>query len=105
MGEESEPQIPSPDGDVVADFLRSLEPAATVVTTNLDFRLDFNCQKGNHYARIRRGSGIGRRKDSGTGGQETYSYMGIAHVVAQKFGGYYASRWQEYQSNHACHYQ
>ena len=85
-------------------FLEGLSPATMIATTN-DFRLDFNCQKGNHYCRIRRGSGTGRRKDSGTEGQETYSYMGIAHVVANRYGGYYASRWNEYESNHVCHYQ
>lgn len=102
MGEGSEPQTPSPD-DVVADFLDTLEPATTVATTN-DFRIDINCQKGNHYIRQRKGSGIGRRKDSGNGGDETYRYLGIARIVAEERKGYYEARWQEYQSNHKCHY-
>lgn len=94
--------------DELDDLLNDLldgEDATTSPSVSVDFRIEINCQKGNHYMRTRRGSGNGRRKEKGSEGKETYRYDGPAEVVAGERKGYYGSRWSEYQSNHDCHYK
>lgn len=113
MGERLEPQTFSPDYDldVVAQVLGGLEATAVlerattfVVASKTDFRIEINCQKGNHYMRVRRFRGAKRRKSSGTDGKESYMYLGDAKIVAQERQGIYETRWQEFQYNHTCHY-
>lgn len=104
--------VDPPKEEVVADDLDALfeeilseEPATTSLSETIDFRIEINCQKGNHYMRTRRGSGRGRRKENGVDGKETYRYDGSADIVAGERQGYYGARWAEYQSNHTCHYK
>lgn len=113
MGERFEPQAFSPDygDDLVADFMSGVETTAVLerattvaMPTTIDFRLEVNCQKGNHYVRVRRFRGARRKKGSGTDGKESYQYLGIAEVVAHDLGGIYETRWNEFRYNHTCHY-
>lgn len=75
----------------------------TTTSVAVDFRIEFNCQQGRHYAKIMRGRGAKRKKNSGKNGAYNYEYLGIASVVAQR-GGFYEQRWLEYSFNHTCNY-
>jgi hypothetical protein len=86
--------------------LRLTDPAvavldgATMRTTisDVDFRIEFKCDNGRHYAKLMRGRGSKRTKENGN-----YEYLGKAEVVAQR-GGHYEQRWIEYQFKHACNH-
>ena len=80
------------------NFLESIPATTRGATTDAtmqlrDWRLEFNCQQGRHYGKIMKGSGNTR----------DYHYEGIAEVVASR-GGYYGTRWREYQNRHRCNY-
>lgn len=104
------------DDDDLAGFIGSVATSvvaqtqsATSTTTrtttskSLGFRVEFNCQNGRHYAKMMKGRGSKRRKNSGEDGESNYEYLGKADVVAQR-GGYYAQRWLEYSFTHTCNY-
>lgn len=111
MGEGTEPQIPSPqiyEDDDVAGYLGGLTtpvPATTIIarTTTIektDFRVEFKCKNGNHYARLLRGRGKNRTADKGN-----FKHLGVAGIVVAQRGGYYATRWLEYQFRHKCKFK
>jgi hypothetical protein len=83
----------------------SAEPVVAVVERastddRLDFRLQINCKRGQHYVGALRGRGKNRTAEKGN-----YKYLGSAPVLAHQKGGYYAARWAIYQHHHKCAYR
>lgn len=100
-----EPEVVAFDIESLLNDILTEEDATTSSESTVDFRIEINCQKGNHYMRTRRGSGTRRRKGNSANGKESYRYDGIADVVATERQGYYGARWQEYKHRHECHYE